>query len=86
MKLLELPSLCMQINLYSLVSVIKDRRIKVISKAINNNRKERSRPESDHKAITMPHPTFEYSETTFANVPGAFGREWARVYKKDIYA
>lgn len=47
-KLLSLPTLSMQVNLYTSV-MMKDGKVKLVSRAPNNNRYDRARPETTDK-------------------------------------
>lgn len=79
-KLLPLVTINMKVNLYSSVIMTKDGKYKCIKKAVENNRTERARPEATNK-------TFEISlipkKDGFAPDMGAFGIEWATVFKGD---
>lgn len=79
-KLLPLVTLNMKINLYSSVVYTKDKRYKVMKKASENNRSERARPVASEKAFEI---SLIPKKDGFAPDMGAFGIEWATVFKKD---
>lgn len=78
-KLLRLVTMDMSVNMYSSV-IMSDDKIEPIIKSKDNNRNRRVRPENTNK-------TFEISlipkDDYFAPDMGAFGIEWATVYKGD---